>query len=108
MVEPNGVGALDRCADCGLEVFWEGGSLMRLLVVSLSLFVFIGGCASLKNKCVNVEIKNGGRADIVLGMYASTYIYGPGSWRSAPRGLQPGDCQVVFGNRDLAPIPSKE
>ncbi len=107
MVESNGGVAVGCRATYRLAVLGEteGQSVMRMLLASLSLFLFLGGCLTLKNKCVNAEVKDGGRFDLVLGIYASTSIQGPGSWRSSPTDLGPDDCQLVFRNRDVTPSP---
>ena len=98
MVEPNGGLALGRCASYRLEVLGEreGGNLMRLLVVSLSLFLFIGGCASLRDKCVYLKLEDNAWADITIGPYASTSLRGSAVWRSVPKDMDSDKCRDML------------
>ena len=68
---------------------------MRLLVVSLALFLFIGGCSSLRDKCVYLKLGENARADITLGPYASTNITGLAIWRSIPKDMDPEKCRMI-------------
>jgi len=96
--------ALGGRADYWLEVLGEGGSLMRFLMVGFSLFLFVGGCASLDDKCVNVKIGKAARADIIIGPWASISIQGPGVWQSAPKDLGFNGCRAVSSGA-LIPTP---
>jgi len=97
--------ALGSRADYWLEILGEGDSLMRLLLASFSLFLLVGGCASLEGKCVNLQIGDSARADIIVGPWASISIQGPGSWSSAPESLGFAGCQDLLSRMSPVPTP---
>ena len=71
MVESNGGVALACCTGCWLEILGqrERNNLMRWILISFSLLLVLGGCASLKDKCVYLKLGKNARADITIGPY---------------------------------------
>ncbi len=67
-------------------------SLMRMVLASLSLCLALGGCASFKDKCVNIWIGDKARADVVIGPWASIHLNGPAQMRTVPKDMKVSDC----------------
>ncbi len=93
-MESDGGLALDRRALDRVAVLGEGQrqSLMRMVLASLSLCLVLGGCASLGDKCVSLQIGDGSRADIIIGPWASISMQGPATWQSIPKDADPSNC----------------